>query len=91
MLKDDDWAERQRLRRDGPPPPSGFSVASWCEAVRHARRQETRVFVVMHLFAGARREQDVQHYVEAMMTDLELKVLMISVDLAEDSRWDLGR
>ncbi|CAK0803647.1 unnamed protein product, partial [Prorocentrum cordatum] len=91
MQKDDDWAERQRLRRDGPPPPSGFSVASWCEAVRHARRQETRVFVVMHLFAGARREQDVQHYVEAMMTDLELKVLMISVDLAEDSRWDLGR
>ncbi|CAK0789982.1 unnamed protein product [Prorocentrum cordatum] len=53
--------------------------------------KETRVFVVMHLFAGARREQDVQHYVEAMMTDLELKVLMISVDLAEDSRWDLGR
>ncbi|CAK0845232.1 unnamed protein product, partial [Prorocentrum cordatum] len=61
------------------------------KAVRHARRQETRVFVVMHLFAGARREQDVQHYVEAMMADLELKVLMISVDLAEDSRWDLGR
>ena len=91
MLGDSEWADRQECRRARPPPSTGYSVAGWCEAVRRARLQGHRVFVVMHLFAGERRAEDVQHILEEEMHKLGLILLMISVDLAMDSRWDLSR
>ena len=66
-------------------------MEEWCEAVHEARRSDTRVCVVMHLFAGARRPEDVHHFVEEGMKARGRELLMISVDLAQDHRWDLGR
>ena len=66
-------------------------MADWCEAVRRARQSGRRAFVVMHLFGGPRRPEDVQHCLEHIMEEMGLKLLMISADLGDDSRWDLGR
>ena len=78
MLEGADWAELQDLRRARAPPQGRLSVAGWCEAVRQARLEGERVFVVMHLFAGARRPEDVQHFLELIMNEMGLKLLMIS-------------
>ena len=38
---------------------SGWTVQSWCTAVRRARRATSRVLVVMHLSAGEPRDGDI--------------------------------
>ena len=60
----------------------------WCDAVRAAKRENHRTFVVMHFFSGERRPQDVQEWLEGWMEEANLKLLMISVDLAFDPLWD---
>ena len=90
MLDDDEWVTRQRLRRDGKGTRTGWTVDAWCEEVRRTKHGDCRVFVVIHMFAGERREGDVQEYLEAMMQTAGLELLMLSVDLAEDPDWDFG-
>ena len=49
------------------------------------------MLVAMHLFAGARRERDVQHFVEQKAGEKGLEVLILSADLDADAAWDLAR
>eukprot|EP00438_Fugacium_kawagutii_P028962 Skav210523 [mRNA] locus=scaffold3045:172599:178253:+ [translate_table: standard] len=89
LLPDDLWQERQRLRRSAQTQgASGYTVAEWCQAVRHAQHSHTRVFVVMHFFAGERRAGDIQEHLMNMCRGEGLKLLMVSVDLATDANWD---
>ena len=67
-----------------------YSVAEWVEAVREARRSAVRVLVIMHFFAGPRREGDLQEEVERRAEQHGLHILMCSIDLLVDSRWDLS-
>ena len=50
------------------------------ETVRAARREEERVFVLLLLFSGPRRPNDVQAWVERLAPDYGVKVLVISSD-----------
>ena len=43
----------------------------------------------MHLFGGERRKEDV-HFVERLAKEAGVRVLMTTVDLATDHRWDLA-
>lgn len=88
-ISDEAWVERQRMRRQSTEVgEAGYTVAEWCMAVRMAHLETDRTFVVMHFFAGERRKNDIQEYLTLMCEARGFKLLMISVDLATDSRWD---
>ncbi|CAE7904063.1 unnamed protein product, partial [Symbiodinium sp. KB8] len=70
---------------------AGFSVEEWWRAIRRARLSSQRIFVIMHLFGGERRSEDVQAFVERFAEEAGISVLMATVDLATDYRWDLAR
>ena len=88
LLEDPDWELQQQARRLGSTGGSGFTVAGWCEAVRRTKQLSVRVFIAIHMFAGERRDGDVQEHLETMMKQRGLKLLMLSVDLAVDPLWD---
>ncbi|CAK0883180.1 unnamed protein product [Prorocentrum cordatum] len=87
---DDDWLGQQRSCRAAPPSPRGYSVAEWLETVRRAKRDDERVTVAMHLFAGRRRRGDAQEVGERLAKERSLRVLFLSADLLDDPRWDLA-
>ena len=73
---------------------AGFSIEEWWQAIRKARRAPHRVFVIMHLFGGERRSGDIHFnhfFVESLAEEAGLTVLVATVDLATDHRWDLAR
>ena len=86
---DEEWWSRFS-RRGSWGEESGYSVDEWWHAIRAARRAPARVFVVMHLFGGERRKEDVHDFVERLAEEAGIKVLMTTVDLATDHRWDLA-
>ena len=87
-LRDEEWELRQQARRMSEASDSVFTVQGWCDAVRRSKQEDERVFVVVHMFAGERREDDVQQFLEEKMYGAHMKLLMLSVDLAEDPLWD---
>ena len=70
---------------------AGFSVEEWWQAKRKARLSPQRIFVVMHSFGGERRSEDVQAFVERFAEEAGISVLMATIDLSTDYRWDLAR
>ena len=66
-----------------------FSVDEWVRTVRQARRESCRVFVVMHLFAGPKRDFDIEYYLTQLCTAAGFVLLVLSCDLAVDPEWDL--
>ncbi|CAE7522621.1 unnamed protein product, partial [Symbiodinium microadriaticum] len=70
---------------------AGFSVEEWWRAIRKARLSSKRIFVIMHLFGGERCSEDVQAFVERFAEEAGISVLMATIDLATDYRWDLAR
>ena len=56
--------------------------------MRETKREDTRVLVVVHMFAGERRKGDIQECLEQLMGESSHQLLMLSVDLAMDARWD---
>ncbi len=48
------------------------------------------MFVVMHLFAGCRREGDLEDWLARLAEEAGLKLLILSIDLADDPVWDLS-
>lgn len=88
VVKDEQWSLIQQARRTAQVAYSGFTVQGWCDAVRRSKQEDERVFVVVHMFAGERRENDVQQFLEQKMEAAQLRLLMLSVDLAEDPLWD---
>ena len=87
-LRDDEWSLRQQARRTMCSAEGAFTVQGWCDAVRRSKQEDKRVFVVVHMFAGERREGDVQQFLEEKMAEADMQLLMLSVDLAEDPLWD---
>ena len=88
VLADDDWLKKQDLLKQRHRSKHGWTVEEWCEEVRRSKRHTERTFVVVHMFAGERRTNDIQEYLECMMEQQGLKLLMLSVDLAMDADWD---
>ena len=88
QLSDVEWATRQQMRRNNPTTHDGYTVDQWCRAVREAKRLDYRVIVVVHMFAGERRTNDIQECLESLMGDNMHQLLMLSVDLAVDPQWD---
>lgn len=86
---DDVWWERFQ-QGSGGCQEAGYSVDEWWKAIRQARDSDRRTIVVMNFFAGERRSGDIQSYVESLCIARQVPILMISVDLAVDDRWDLG-
>ena len=83
------WWERFQLGA-GKRQEAGYSVDEWWKAIRDARQADHRTIVVMNFFAGERRAGDIQSYVESLSFARKIPILMISVDLASDDRWDLS-
>ena len=61
--------------------------------MRHIERPiGLAVMYVLHFFSGRRRERDVQYWFEAAVVDYDVNIIMLSIDVANDSvRGDLGR
>ena len=49
-----------------------------------------RVFVVVHLFSGERREGDMEEWIQTLADKNNLRVHVTSADLAEHPQWDLS-
>ena len=89
-IGDEDWCNRQHRRRGLDGASKGWTVDAWCEEVRATKHGDDRTFVVIHMFAGERREGDIQEHLERMMNGANIRLLMLSVDLAEDPEWDFA-
>ncbi len=68
-----------------------YSLEGWLREVRSSRRLPGRTFVVMHLFAGHRRREDVEYMTRQWATRSSKRLLFLSADLATDARWDLAQ
>ena len=66
------------------------TLQAFLSAAEVAKRSHERVFVVAHLFSGARRPGDLEHHLRDQAAALGLKILIISVDLGADLQWDLS-
>ena len=86
VLKNDEgWTSRAAQRRRQA---SGckYSPAEWEREVRRARQMPYRVFVVMHIFSGPRRAEDVESWVYHWGLQLGIAILMCSCDIVQDAR-----
>ena len=90
LLADDEWVHQRNLLKQQKRSEHGWTVDEWCEEVRRSKHHAVRTCVVVHMFAGERRKNDVQEYLEILMEQQGLKLLMISVDLAMDAEWDFS-
>eukprot|EP00438_Fugacium_kawagutii_P007847 Skav210112 [mRNA] locus=scaffold2194:65749:67815:+ [translate_table: standard] len=88
MLDDETWLKRQQERRTHRGGLDGWTVEDWCHQVRRTRHSNVRTFVVVHMFGGERRAEDIQHFLEKMAAAAGLSLLMLTVDLADDPCWD---
>ena len=89
-ISDEEWVARQKGRQAGSEGQSGFTVQQWCDAVREAKTRSTRIITITNCCGGPLREEDIEHWVQVMATFHGILVLMISIDLAYDSAWDLA-
>ena len=64
--------------------------ADFAAAVRAAAVALGRVFVVLHVFGGARRPGDFEEHLSRLAKAAALTVLICTVDLALSPLWDLG-
>ena len=87
-ISDKEWETRQNLRRMGMAGRSQYTVDEWVETVRRSKCIDRRVYVAIHMFAGERREGDIQQCLEQLCAGEGLRLLMLSVDLAVDPLWD---
>ena len=69
---------------------SHLSVDQVVQLLRALRREDERVFVVVHAFAGRPRAGDIEHYTLQMAEEIQMRLVFLSVDLDVDARWDLG-
>lgn len=86
---DAEWNVRQVERRAGQVGASGYTVDGWCEHVRRLKHYSHRTVVIMHFFAGDRREGDIEDWLEKLSKQATFSLEVISVDLAHDPLWDL--
>ena len=89
MLSDEQWWQRQQARMRGTDFAAGFSLMEFYHACEQAKAASFRIFTAIYFFAGERREGDIQTWLERYCVAAGLALLMVSVDLATDSRWDL--
>lgn len=87
-IPDTEWETRQHLRKMGMAGRSQYTVDEWVETVRRSKCIDEHVFVAIHMFAGERRQGDIQQCLEQMCASEGIKLLMLSVDLAVDPLWD---
>ena len=86
---DEAWVVRQHERRLSEVGQSGYTVDGWCERVRSLKRNKHRTMVVMHFFAGDRRQGDVHEWLHRIADRDGIEIEVISIDLAHDPLWDL--
>ena len=89
-ISDEDWWNRQELRRDHDKFEAGWSVDEFCKSARAAKHASIRIMVILICFAGERRPQDIHDWLSHMCCAAAIQALIISVDLATDARWDLS-
>ena len=92
-LQDESWREIHLSRQPEVSHESsstGKSLDEWLETLRGLRLGPERVFVVVHLFSGERREGDLEEWVIRLAQEAKLKVHVTSADLAEHPEWDLS-
>jgi hypothetical protein len=67
-----------------------MTVQDFISAIKAARQSDRRVLVVVNLFAGERRQDDIEHWLNRLSASEGFRLLVISPDLATDSNWDLS-
>ena len=87
---DTEWVDVQRDRRTSEKLEAGMTVRQFADHVQWLKRSVARVMVVLHVFAGARRKNDVHDYVERFADESGVPVFMFGIDLAFDVRWDFS-
>ena len=68
----------------------GGGLARFLEAAREARLREERVFVLLHAFAGPRREGDVECWLRKQAPDYGVEIVAASADIEDDSSWNMA-
>ena len=95
LLPDEDamWADEQRRKRVEALPTDDVlrpnTLQEFIDVCRRVKQLPERVFVVLHLFSGKRRQGDYEDQVRKLATLKGLRVLIVSVDLGSDVAWDV--
>ena len=58
--------------------------------VRERKAKNPRAVSVLHLFAGGRREGDVEWWLRNLLKDMDAELIMLSIDLERGPQWDLN-
>jgi hypothetical protein len=82
--------ERQLERKHHDRQEAGFSVDEFADAVRTAKMSNARIMVVVIAFAGEHVQGDIQEFLQSFCATDHIKVLIVSIDLATDARWELA-
>lgn len=90
-VSDDEWWSMHASKKGGRQQESGVSLDDLVRLVRAARMLAFRVFTVCIAFSGARRKGDIHDQLEALCLTHGIQVLIFSLDVATDHRWDLSR
>eukprot|EP00434_Breviolum_minutum_P028305 symbB.v1.2.025042.t1/scaffold2409.1/size79984/10 len=90
VLADEEWVKQRDLQKRQSRALHGWTVDEWVQEVRRTKHHNVGTFVVIHMFGGERRKQDIQEFLELYMEQHGLQLLMISVDLAMDAGWDFS-
>ena len=67
VLADDEWVHQHNLLKQQKRSEHGWTVDEWRDEVRRSKHHAVRTCVVVHMFAGERRTNDVQEYLEILM------------------------
>ena len=90
VLADEEWVKQRDLQKRQSRALHGWTVDERVQEVRRTKHHNVGTFVVIHMFGGERRKQDIQEFLELYMEQHGLQLLMISVDLAMDAGWDFS-
>ena len=61
---DEEWLSEQKRNKTTTSGESGFTVTDWCRAVREAKQRSSRIITCMLFFAGPRRNDDIEHWLQ---------------------------
>ena len=80
VLNETEWVQRQARRRTTLPGAAGYTVEQWVAAVEAARCSAVRTMIVIHCFAGPRRTEDIQEWLEQFAEEMGFLPLMLCIE-----------
>lgn len=93
--EDEEWGQRASAHRGAgrtaPDEAPGLLLEAFLQKVRRLRHSSQRVCVVLHLFSGPPRDQDVECSLHDAAAAVGLALFVASVDLSRHVDWDITK